>query len=54
MRRALLLAIFAPALAAASVPIEAPRETIAESARAIYDGFKSVFTWPFGAPAYAR
>ncbi|MES2136432.1 MAG: serine hydrolase [Pseudomonadota bacterium] len=28
--------------------------TIAESARAIYDGFKSVFTWPFGAPAYAR
>src|SRR5436190_9103780 len=28
--------------------------TIAESARAIYDGFKSVFAWPFGAPAYAR
>ena len=25
--------------------------TIAETARAIYDGFKSVFTWPFGAPA---
>jgi beta-lactamase class A len=28
--------------------------TIAESARAIYDGFKSVFTWPFGAPAYQK
>jgi beta-lactamase class A len=25
--------------------------TIAESARAIYDGFKSVFAWPFGSPA---
>src|SRR5947209_10323595 len=25
--------------------------TIAETARAIYDGFKSVFTWPFGTPA---
>lgn len=25
--------------------------TIAETARAIYDGFKSVFAWPFGAPA---
>src|SRR5947209_8254471 len=25
--------------------------TIAESARAIYDGFKSVFAWPFGTPA---
>ena len=24
--------------------------TIAESARAIYDGFKSVFAWPFGTP----
>src|SRR5579872_1240820 len=24
--------------------------TIAETARAIYDGFKSVFTWPFGSP----
>lgn len=24
--------------------------TIAESARAIYDGFKSVFAWPFGSP----
>ena len=24
--------------------------TIAETARAIYDGFKSVFTWPFGGP----
>ncbi len=28
--------------------------TIAESARAIYDGFKSVFAWPFGAPAYQK
>jgi beta-lactamase class A len=27
--------------------------TIAESARAIYDGFKSVFAWPFGTPAAA-
>ena len=27
--------------------------TIAETARAIYDGFKSVF-WPFGTPAYQR
>ena len=25
--------------------------TIAETARAIYDGFKSVFAWPFGSPA---
>ena len=25
--------------------------TIAESARAIYDGFKTVFAWPFGTPA---
>ncbi|HJP67340.1 MAG TPA: serine hydrolase [Sphingomicrobium sp.] len=25
--------------------------TIAETARAIYDGFKSVFTWPFGSPS---
>ena len=25
--------------------------TIAESARAIYDGFKSVFAWPFSTPA---
>lgn len=25
--------------------------TIAESARAIYEGFKSVFAWPFGSPA---
>jgi beta-lactamase class A len=25
--------------------------TIAETARAIYDGFKSVFAWPFGNPA---
>ncbi|MEA3068478.1 MAG: beta-lactamase class [Sphingomonadales bacterium] len=25
--------------------------TIAETARAIYDGFKTVFTWPFGTPA---
>ena len=28
--------------------------TIAEPARAIYDGFKSVFAWPFGAPAYQK
>jgi beta-lactamase class A len=28
--------------------------TIAETARAIYDGFKSVFTWPLGTPAYSR
>ena len=28
--------------------------TIAETARTIYDGFKSVFTWPFGAPALQR
>ena len=28
--------------------------TIAQAARAIYDGFKSVFTWPFGTPAFAR
>jgi len=26
-------------------------QTIAETARAIYDGFKSVFAWPFGTPA---
>jgi beta-lactamase class A len=26
-------------------------KTIAETARAIYDGFKSVFAWPFGSPA---
>ncbi len=25
-------------------------KTIAETARAIYDGFKSVFAWPFGSP----
>src|SRR5205085_8574330 len=25
---------------------------IAETARAIYDGFKSIFAWPFGSPAY--
>jgi beta-lactamase class A len=28
--------------------------TIAEAARAIYDGFKSILTWPFGAPAFSR
>jgi beta-lactamase class A len=28
--------------------------TIAESARAIYDGFKAVFTWPFGDPALQK
>src|SRR4051812_16844386 len=30
--------------------VDRPR-TIAETARAIYDGFKSVFAWPFGSPA---
>jgi beta-lactamase class A len=29
-------------------------QTIAETARAIYDGFKSIFTWPFGAPALQK
>jgi beta-lactamase class A len=28
--------------------------TIAEAARAIYDGFKSALTWPFGTPAFSR
>jgi beta-lactamase class A len=28
--------------------------TIAETARAIYDGFKAVFTWPFGTPALQK
>lgn len=28
--------------------------TIAEAARAIYDGFKAVVAWPFGAPAFSR
>ena len=28
-------------------------QTIAETARAIYDGFKSIFTWPFGSPRSA-
>jgi beta-lactamase class A len=28
--------------------------TIAEAAKAIYDGFKTAFTWPFGAPAFTR
>ena len=28
--------------------------TIAETARAIYDGFKSVLAWPFGSPAYQK
>lgn len=28
--------------------------TIAETARVIYDGFKSVFAWPFGTPAYQK
>jgi beta-lactamase class A len=28
--------------------------TIAEAARAIYDGFKSALTWPFGSSAFAR
>jgi beta-lactamase class A len=28
--------------------------TIAEAARAVYDGFKALVTWPFGAPAFSR
>jgi beta-lactamase class A len=28
--------------------------TIAEATRAIYDGFKAMVTWPFGAPAFTR
>jgi beta-lactamase class A len=28
--------------------------TIAETARTIYDGFKSIFAWPFGSPAYQK
>ena len=28
--------------------------TIAEAAKAIYDGFKSAFAWPFGAPAFSQ
>jgi beta-lactamase class A len=28
--------------------------TIAEAARAIYDGFKTMATWPFGSPAFSR
>lgn len=28
--------------------------TIAETARAIYDGFKSMFAWPFGTPSYQK
>jgi beta-lactamase class A len=28
--------------------------TIAETAHAIYEGFKSVFTWPFGSPALQK
>src|SRR5437868_9993603 len=28
--------------------------TIAETARVIYDGFKAIFTWPFGTPALQR
>ena len=28
--------------------------TIAETARAIYDGFKQVFAWPFGTPALQK
>ena len=28
--------------------------TIAETARAIYDGFKSALSWPFGTPAFSR
>ena len=28
--------------------------TIAETARVIYDGFKAIFTWPFGTPALQK
>ena len=28
--------------------------TIAEAAKAIYDGFKSTFAWPFGAPRFSQ
>jgi beta-lactamase class A len=28
--------------------------TIAETTRVIYDGFKAIFTWPFGTPALQR
>ena len=28
--------------------------TIAEATRAIYDGFKTMVTWPFGSPAFSR
>ena len=28
--------------------------TIAETARVIYDGFRAIFTWPFGTPALQR
>jgi len=28
--------------------------TIAEAARAVYDGFKALVIWPFGAPAFSR
>jgi beta-lactamase class A len=28
--------------------------TIAEPARVIYDGFKAIFTWPFGTPALQK
>ena len=29
-------------------------QTIAETARVIYDGFKAIFTWPFGTPALQK
>jgi beta-lactamase class A len=29
-------------------------QTIAQTARVIYDGFKAIFTWPFGAPALQK
>jgi beta-lactamase class A len=29
-------------------------KTIAQTARVIYDGFKAIFTWPFGAPALQK
>src|SRR5215212_11625415 len=29
-------------------------QTIAQAARVIYDGFKAIFTWPFGSPALQK
>jgi len=29
-------------------------QTIAQAARVIYDGFRAIFTWPFGSPALQK